>query len=119
MKKLVYFLILPLSYFSVNAQTTAEITEENTLTEIQNIDRKMLNYQDDDLPWHGRRFKVTAGAFFPVNNTEIEVNGTNGNIGTDIDFEKDLGFQNNTVSFSELLNGVLHADHVLIWNIFI
>ncbi|WP_343694623.1 hypothetical protein [Flavobacterium sp.] len=99
MKKLVYFLILPLSYFSVNAQTTAEITEENTLTEIQNIDRKMLNYQDDDLPWHGRRFKVTAGAFFPVNNTEIEVNGTNGNIGTDIDFEKDLGFQNNTVSF--------------------
>lgn len=99
MKKLVYFLILPLSYFSVNAQTTAEITEENTLTEIQNSDRKMLNYQDDDLPWHGRRFKVTAGAFFPVNNTEIEVNGTNGNIGTDIDFEKDLGFQNNTVSF--------------------
>ncbi|WP_149206735.1 hypothetical protein [Flavobacterium johnsoniae] len=99
MKKLVYFLIIPLSYFSVHAQTTAEITKENTLTETQNDDRKIQDYQPDDLPWHGRRFKATAGAFFPVNNTEVEVNGTNGRIGTDIDFERDLGFQNNTVSF--------------------
>lgn len=99
MKKLVYFLIIPLSYFSALAQTTAEITKENTLTETQNDDRKIQDYQPDDLPWHGRRFKATAGAFFPVNNTEVEVNGTNGRIGTDIDFERDLGFQNNTVSF--------------------
>jgi hypothetical protein len=99
MKKLVYFLIIPLSYFSAQAQTTAEITKENTLTETQNDDRKIQDYQPDDLPWHGRRFKATAGAFFPVNNTEVEVNGTNGRIGTDIDFERDLGFQNNTVSF--------------------
>lgn len=99
MKKLVYFLIIPLSYFTSQAQTTAEITKENTLTETQNDDRKIQDYQPDDLPWHGRRFKATAGAFFPVNNTEVEVNGTNGRIGTDIDFERDLGFQNNTVSF--------------------
>ncbi|GAA3782572.1 hypothetical protein [Flavobacterium ginsengiterrae] len=99
MKKLVYFLIILLSCIYANAQTTAAITEENILTEVETNDRKIQNFQPDDLPWHGRRFKATAGMFFPVNNTEVEVNGTNGNIGTDIDFERDLGFQNNTVSF--------------------
>jgi len=99
MKKLVYFLIIPLSFLSANAQTTAEITEENTLLNTQYNSDKLQNYSDDDLPWHGRRFKVTAGAFFPVNNTEVEVNGANGRIGTDIDFERDLGFNTNTASF--------------------
>ncbi|SHH70959.1 hypothetical protein [Flavobacterium defluvii] len=99
MKKLVYFLIIPLSYFSINAQTTAEITEDNILTIKQNNSDELQDYSAEDLPWHGRRFKVTAGGFFPINNTEVEVNGTNGKIGTDIDFERDLGFQNNTVSF--------------------
>lgn len=99
MKKLVYFLIIPLSFLSANAQTTAEITEENTLLNAQYNSDKLQNYSDDDLPWHGRRFKVTAGAFFPVNNTEVEVNGANGRIGTDIDFERDLGFNTNTASF--------------------
>lgn len=99
MKKLVYLLIIPLSFLSASAQTTPETANENTLIETQKSDRKIQDYQADDLPWHGRRFKATAGVFFPVNNTEVEVNGTNGNIGTDIDFERDLGFQNNTVSF--------------------
>lgn len=99
MKKLVYFLIIPLSFFSAKAQITAETTETNTLTETNNNSDKIQDYNPEDLPWHGRRFKATAGVFFPVNNTQVEVNGTNGNIGTDIDFERDLGFQNNTVSF--------------------
>lgn len=99
MKKLVYFLIIPLSFFSAKAQITAETTETNTLTEANNNADKVQDYNPEDLPWHGRRFKATAGVFFPVNNTQVEVNGTNGNIGTDIDFERDLGFQNNTVSF--------------------
>ncbi len=99
MKKLVYFLIIPLSFFSANAQTTAEITNENTLTPVKNSSDEFQNSAADDLPWHGRRFKATAGVFFPVNNTEVEVNGTGGRIGTDIDFEKDLGFETNTVSF--------------------
>ncbi|WP_291148811.1 hypothetical protein [Flavobacterium sp. UBA7680] len=99
MKKLVYFLIIPLFFFSANAQTTAEITNENTLTPVKNSSDEFQNSAADDLPWHGRRFKATAGVFFPVNNTEVEVNGTGGRIGTDIDFEKDLGFETNTVSF--------------------
>ncbi|OIV39919.1 hypothetical protein [Flavobacterium johnsoniae] len=99
MKKLVYFLIIPFSFLSANAQTTAEITEENTLLNAQYNSDKLQDYNAEDLPWHGRRFKATAGVFFPVNNTEVEVNGTNGRIGTDIDFERDLGFETNTVSF--------------------
>ncbi|KRD09102.1 hypothetical protein ASE21_14735 [Flavobacterium sp. Root901] len=99
MKKLVYLLIIPFSYLSANAQTTAEITAENPVMNAKNNSDELQNYIAEDLPWRGRRFKVTAGAFFPFNNTEVEVNGTNGNIGTDIDFERDLGFQSNTVSF--------------------
>lgn len=44
------------------------------------------------LPWFVERFKLSAGFFLPVNNTDIQV-GVNGTAhGTDIDFETDLGF---------------------------
>jgi len=100
MKKLVYFLIIPFSFLSAHAQTTAEINTQNTLITPQSYSEDFQDFSPDDLPWHGRRFKFTAGVFFPTNNTEVEVNGTNGNIGTDIDFERDLGFQNHTTSFA-------------------
>ncbi|WCT13529.1 hypothetical protein [Mucilaginibacter jinjuensis] len=51
------------------------------------------------VPWFVDKFKLTAGFFAPVNNTNIRVNGTNGKIGTDIDFEDDLGFNKNTSTF--------------------
>ncbi|WP_230407874.1 hypothetical protein [Flavobacterium hydrocarbonoxydans] len=41
-----------------------------------------------------------AGGFFPVNNTEVQVGTNNGKIGTTIDFENDLGFKKNNVSFT-------------------
>ena len=99
MKKLVYLLIIPLTLFSAKAQTTAEINLENTLISTNNDDRKLLNNDADDLPWHARRFKVTAGAFFPVNNTQIQVGRNNGQQGTEIDLEDDLGFSKSSTSF--------------------
>jgi hypothetical protein len=51
------------------------------------------------VPWFVERFKLTAGFFAPVNNTNIKVDGTNGKIGTDIDFESDLGFNKNSSTF--------------------
>ncbi|QSW88514.1 hypothetical protein J0383_20010 [Flavobacterium endoglycinae] len=99
MKKLVYLLIIPLTLFSAKAQTTAEINPENTLISTNNDDRKLLNNDADDLPWHARRFKVTAGAFFPVNNTQIQVGRNNGQQGTEIDLEDDLGFSKSSTSF--------------------
>jgi hypothetical protein len=43
-------------------------------------------------PWFVQRFKVSAGLFIPVNNTNIEIDPSDGT-GTDIDFEDDLGFE--------------------------
>ncbi|WP_316634991.1 hypothetical protein [uncultured Flavobacterium sp.] len=101
MKKIFCSLIVSLFWFSTQAQTTTEIPVENTLPTIQNNNNseKLQDYDDEDLPWHGRRFKVTAGAFFPVNNTQIEVGTNNGNRGTEIDLENDLGFSKSSSSF--------------------
>ena len=45
-------------------------------------------------PWFVQRFKVSAGLFIPVNNTNVQVNlqGSSSD-GTEIDFEDDLGFE--------------------------
>lgn len=101
MKKLFCFLIVLLPFFSIQAQNTAEIPLENTAVVLQNdlnAPSSPQNY-DEDLPWHARRFKVTAGAFFPVNNTQIQVGTNNGNHGTEIDLEDDLGFSKSSASF--------------------
>ncbi|MRX69364.1 hypothetical protein SAMN06265349_10660 [Flavobacterium resistens] len=102
MKKLICFMIVFFSCFLAKAQTTAEIPAE-TLPAVQNNSLKSdegQNYDPEDLPWHARRFKFTAGAFFPINNTQVEVGSNNGNFGNMIDFEKDLGFKKNTQSFA-------------------
>ena len=50
-------------------------------------------------PWWVEKFKLTAGLFVPVNNTKVQV-GVNGSAqGTDIDFQKDLGFGATQVTF--------------------
>lgn len=50
-------------------------------------------------PWWVEKFKITAGLFVPVNNTKIKV-GLNGSAGgTDIDFQKDLGFGTASATF--------------------
>ncbi|MFH6993473.1 hypothetical protein [Flavobacterium sp. FlaQc-48] len=100
MKKLFCFLIVLLSSFSMHAQNTAEIPLENAATVLQNdLNAPASPQDDDDLPWHARRFKVTAGVFFPVNNTQIQVGSNNGNHGTEIDLEDDLGFSKSSTSF--------------------
>lgn len=97
MKKLIVFLILTLFWIPVNAQTVAENTFSESLTTVK---AESDNFQDiEDYPWHARRFRVTAGAFFPLNNTEIRVDGNNGNIGTKVDLEDDLGFNKSSSSF--------------------
>jgi hypothetical protein len=43
-------------------------------------------------PWLVERFRLRAGLFVPVNNTQVQVSAFNRDIGTNIDFENDLGF---------------------------
>ncbi|WP_123864609.1 hypothetical protein [Chitinophaga barathri] len=50
-------------------------------------------------PWYVDRFRVSAGVFFPINNTDVSVGTQDGTIGTNIDFENDLGFNKNTFTF--------------------
>lgn len=101
MKKLCYFLIVSLYCYASQAQVVAEISPtSDTLVSIKKpYDFKQQADNLDDLPWHGRRFKVTAGGFFPVNNTQVQVGLTNGNAGTKIDLEDDLGFSKSSSSF--------------------
>lgn len=99
MKKLLYFLTISMIWISGNSQNTTEIAAETTPTSTQNKAEEPQDYHPEDLPWHARRFKVTAGAFFPVNNTQIQVGTNNGNHGTEIDLENDLGFSKSSTSF--------------------
>jgi hypothetical protein len=50
-------------------------------------------------PWWVEKFKLTAGLFVPINNTKVQVGATGSAAGTDIDFQKDLGFDAGQVTF--------------------
>lgn len=95
MKKLLF---APLFYFlslSVTAQTELQLD-----TIVVQTEDEIPQILPDDLPfWYARRFKFNAGAFFPVNNTQVRVGNNNGNFGTTIDLEDDLGFSKSTTSF--------------------
>jgi hypothetical protein len=54
--------------------------------------------EDVILPWFVERFKLSAGAFYVVNNTNIQVSLAN-TTGTNIDFEKDLGINREITTF--------------------
>ena len=43
-------------------------------------------------PWLVERFRIRAGLFVPVNNTDVQVSAANKDLGTNIDLENDLGF---------------------------
>jgi len=89
---------MTLLYIPLHAQTFAE---NNSIENLTTVKFETENFQDnyaDDLPWHARRFKFTVGAFFPVNNTQVKV-GRNGNEGTEVDLEDDLGFAKSSTSF--------------------
>ncbi|WP_259069598.1 hypothetical protein HDF24_15885 [Mucilaginibacter sp. X4EP1] len=49
--------------------------------------------KDRKVPWFVERFKISGGFFESINNTDIKVSNTSGSIGTNINFEHDLGFK--------------------------
>ncbi len=52
-----------------------------------------------EAPWFVEKFRLAAGGFVPISNTSVQVGLTNGNAGTKIDFETDLGFSNSSGTF--------------------
>lgn len=78
--KFTVLLLLTVSFFA-NAQEEQPQAEKKTA------------------PWFVERFRITAGGFVPFSNTNIQV-GLKGDIaGTEIDFEKDLGFNESQLTF--------------------
>jgi hypothetical protein len=52
-----------------------------------------------DVPWFVEKFKLSAGFFLALANTDVSVSNKDGSRGTDINFEHDLGFSRSTGTF--------------------
>lgn len=50
-------------------------------------------------PWYVERFKLTAGFFVPISNTNLQVGVQGGQAGTPVNLEKDLGYNSGQVTF--------------------
>ncbi len=50
-------------------------------------------------PWWVEKFRFSAGFFVPINNTQVQVSANGVAAGTDIDFQKDLGFGASIATF--------------------
>lgn len=95
--------------FGQDSAISSSLSNDVSLLNNQNeIQYKSLNTIDPDtikgkelrdVPWFVNRFKVSAGFFESINTTEIRVGNGSGSIGTDIDFEDDLGFDKYSPSF--------------------
>jgi hypothetical protein len=53
-----------------------------------------------DVPWFVERFSLSAGFYETMNNTNIRVGTNSGKVGSEIDFEDDLGFNRFSPTFS-------------------
>jgi hypothetical protein len=95
MKQLAFLLFIAAFWIPAKAQVQDTITIDTTKVKQE----KVADAEAEKLPWRARRFRLMAGVFFPVNNTNIRVGNSSGSIGTDIDFEDDLGFKDNTSTF--------------------
>jgi hypothetical protein len=85
MKIVALFLIILFDFFSGYTQTEDSILHEKKI-----------------VPWFVERFKLSAGFFYVINNTNVQV-GIISNPGTDINYEKDIGF---TRDIGNLLSNV-------------
>jgi len=75
------------------------IASNQSIFETENYILNTLKNQDStkakamrDVPWFVDRFRISLGFYGGNNNTNIQLNSTSGEIGTNIDFENDLGY---------------------------
>lgn len=82
MKAITSFLVLVLAFTNCYSQDTA-----NHPTNLKTA------------PWYVDRFRLSAGFFVPVTNTDLTVGVKGGVAGTPINLEKDLGYGNTQLTF--------------------
>lgn len=104
MKKYFFLILFYLFFINATGQTSdsTAIKSSATLTSDDTFNQKELG------SWQKHRFAIKLGAFFPFNNTDVKVGNNNGNNGTRIDFEKDLGFSSFSSSF--IIDGTWRAS---------
>jgi hypothetical protein len=66
-------------------------TENDILYAIK-VEDSAKNKTMRDVPWFVERYRVSLGFYGGINNTNIQLNSNSGDIGTNIDFENDLGY---------------------------
>ncbi|MEI8075035.1 MAG: hypothetical protein WCH78_09820 [Bacteroidota bacterium] len=80
--------------FSDNGKNLMAISHESSFSDTINWSKKKT------APWFVDRFKISAGLFAATTTTDIKLGASGGgSIGTDIDFEKDLGLKRNVETF--------------------
>src|SRR4051812_9989965 len=100
MKSTVFVIAMLFSQFcSYGQQDHLQANLSGTATSVSIFEQGIKHVADSGVrpiivaPWFVERFKISAGFFVPISNTSIEVSNKQGNNGTDIDFEDDLGFK--------------------------
>jgi len=89
MKSIIALVFMLLLY----SNTMANFTGSSTKDSVENSNGVKT------MPWFVERFRLTAGFFVPVSNTNIQVGIKGGTDGSEIDFEKDLGFNRTQGTF--------------------
>lgn len=99
MKTALTLLLLLTAFFNSYAQTPETVAQDTIIAAAK--DSTIISPEDDHtlLFWHRKRYKLSLGLYFPVNNTEVEVGSKNRDFGTNIDLEDDLGFDKETFSW--------------------
>ncbi|PZF74252.1 hypothetical protein [Taibaiella soli] len=91
-KKLFLLLLIASQFYTAEAQVIIENRENETAFTDTAKAKKSA-------PWFVKRFTVSAGLFALFSNTNMSASYLDGTSGTDINFEKDLGFATMTKSF--------------------
>ncbi|WP_053990163.1 hypothetical protein [Mangrovimonas sp. TPBH4] len=99
MKQTLTYLVIFLMFGSLYAQEEPDLMGLDSTVDAP--EQALYTDQSVAYPdWRLKRFKISAGLFFPWNDTEVRVGSTNfDDFGTTINLEDDLGFEKTTFSF--------------------
>ncbi|WP_443937408.1 hypothetical protein [Pedobacter sp. MW01-1-1] len=96
------FAFVMMLLFQIKAQETSSLSDNPSHLSAGNTSNLVKQDLGRDVPWFVERFKVSAGFFLALSNTNVQIGNSAGTIGSNINFEDDLGFdkQNNTFLFN-------------------
>lgn len=100
-----------------NDDDCSYIVESSSLSkhyEVNNSVNAIINKRD--VPWYVNRFKIGIGFYQALNNTNIQLGSSSGSVGTEIDFEDDLGFTKRSPTFLSSLEWRINSRSKIVLN---